>query len=73
MYFKSLITSKPEMSCRLFVDITYIYACQKQLSRFSSTLLYEGELLFCKILSKFVNLKKTICPISEDISFIKIS
>lgn len=58
MYFKSLITSKPETPCRLFVDITYIYACQKQLSRFFSTLLYEGELLFCKISSKSVNLKK---------------
>lgn len=37
------------MPSRLSADITHIYEYQKQFSKFSSTLLYEGE-LFCKIL-----------------------
>lgn len=67
MHFKRLITSKPEMASRLSADITHIYEHQKQLSRFSSTSLHEGEILFCKILNKFVNLKKMFCLVFEDI------
>lgn len=67
MHFKMLITTKPEMFSRLSTDITHIYECPKQLSRFSSTLLYERELLFCKILNKFVNLNKTFYLVIEDI------
>lgn len=55
------------MPSRLSADITRIYECQKQLSRFSSTSLYEGEMLFCKILNKFVSLKKTFCFVIEGI------
>ena len=62
-----MIASKPEMSSRLFVDITHIYECQKQLSSFSPNLLYEEELLFGKNLIKFVNLKKTFHLVIEDI------
>lgn len=47
------------MPSRLIADITHIHECQEQLSRFSSTLLYEGDMLFYKILNKFVNLKET--------------
>ena len=55
------------MPSGLSADITHIYERQAQLSRFSSTSLYEEEMLFCKILNKFVNLKKTFCLVIEDI------
>lgn len=61
MHFKRLITLQPEMPSRFTADITHIHECQEQLSRFSSTSLYEGDMLFYKILNKFINLKEIFC------------